>query len=1080
MAKTPSHNPDDRFYNPDKLIKAFAILSVLMMIVTVWMVFDDFGRSWKGYQREFLELKEKRYTKLLQEAKDEVDEDELKTLQDSLAEAEQTVASREGQLTTLREELVDLTTQSKIATNTYQARKGEWDVKRYHYESEFGELEAHAFSEASHEAPKRETDADEEEDGETVEEGELKASESDEVAEEIQAAELESPEGNSVADAEEVSTGSSEAVEEAEAEVPDGAHVEVKGDVKNPHGGLHQDDHGVSPEFLERKQKAYDALMADWAEVNQLENRASEALVAINKKKAEINEVLAVRDEAERALGKFRAQIDTLAGAKTSSEFTLQKLVQSSPVIDLASPVFKIQQIVLPEIRDDLFFSQVQKVDRCTTCHQGIDTPGFEDAPQPFTTHPRLDLILGSRSPHPINSIGCTICHDGRGQSTHFTRSAHTPQNEEQQKEWEKKYDWHSMHHVIEKMVPLQYTEGKCRVCHRETEYVPRAEKLNKSVQLVKAAGCYGCHRIEGWDHIRKPAPSLEKVKGKLTREWVMKWVKEPRSFNEMARMPASFFQSHMEGRPEYLKHQAAELNGVVDYVMANSESYQPDLKMSRSGDVERGKELFGQVGCLGCHQIDDFGRERGRFGMAPDLSTVGSKVSQDWLYQWLKNPSHYWEETTMPSFRLTDSEAADITSYLLSKKNEEFEQAEVVTTTLEDQKAVLRLYLKRDPRMAPATESKIDDYLSKLESHKISEELGKRAIGRYGCFGCHSIKGFEGVQGIGVELTEEGSKPIGKFDFGLLHHLPHTKVAWFNQKLTDTRSFDKGRVLEYLDMLRMPQYGFSQEERDQYILFLLGMTSEKPGAAKVLTAREKQVEQGKQVIHKYNCQGCHIVEGMYQPLPDDHPKFDEHEARQYDLEGRVLIHYEDDITLGPPVLYTEGKRVHTDWVSEFLKDPSNRLRKALKIRMPTFNYSQEEMNTLVSHWAAEGEVPFPFAGEKKPLSSREKLAAGKQLFEKLNCLLCHNLGEQLSQKELQEGSRGLAPNLRLSKERLRRDWIIALLKNPNKMIPGTRMPGFWPDGNTPAPEILGGDSEAQIEALADYVISLGMGQRAE
>ncbi len=34
---------------------------------------------------------------------------------------------------------------------------------------------------------------------------------------------------------------------------------------------------------------------------------------------------------------------------------------------------------------------------------------------QPFTSHPRLDLFVGSTSPHKRGEMGCTICHDGQG-----------------------------------------------------------------------------------------------------------------------------------------------------------------------------------------------------------------------------------------------------------------------------------------------------------------------------------------------------------------------------------------------------------------------------------------------------------------------------------------------------------------------------------------------------------------------------------------------------------------------------------------------------------------------------------------
>jgi hypothetical protein len=42
--------------------------------------------------------------------------------------------------------------------------------------------------------------------------------------------------------------------------------------------------------------------------------------------------------------------------------------------------------------------------------------------------------------------------------------------------------------------------------------------------------------------------------------------------------------------------------------------------------------------------------------------------------------------------------------------------------------------------------------------------------------------------------------------------------------------------------------------------------------------------------------------------------------------------------------------------------------------------------------------------------------------------------------------------------------------------MPGTKMPSFFPGG---PPDVLGGDDEAQIRALRDYVVSLGLPESA-
>ena len=96
-----------------------------------------------------------------------------------------------------------------------------------------------------------------------------------------------------------------------------------------------------------------------------------------------------------------------------------------------------MQQIILPNVVDDVNFIRVPKMDRCQTCHLAIDKKGYEKYPQPFTTHPNLRPYLGGSSPHPIDQVGCTVCHEGMGQSVSFRDAAHTPCDEKQKEEWE-------------------------------------------------------------------------------------------------------------------------------------------------------------------------------------------------------------------------------------------------------------------------------------------------------------------------------------------------------------------------------------------------------------------------------------------------------------------------------------------------------------------------------------------------------------------------------------------------------------------------------------------------------------------
>ena len=72
-----------------------------------------------------------------------------------------------------------------------------------------------------------------------------------------------------------------------------------------------------------------------------------------------------------------------------------------------------LQQVWLPDL---------DRVDRCTSCHLGIADPERKDAPQPFRAHPGRWLET-----HRPDRYGCTSCHGGQGEATTHRGAAHRP-----------------------------------------------------------------------------------------------------------------------------------------------------------------------------------------------------------------------------------------------------------------------------------------------------------------------------------------------------------------------------------------------------------------------------------------------------------------------------------------------------------------------------------------------------------------------------------------------------------------------------------------------------------------------------
>lgn len=762
----------------------------------------------------------------------------------------------------------------------------------------------------------------------------------------------------------------------------------------------------------------------------------------LHKAKIDGFEAEFTRLEAQRK--ELMGQVDRVElRLKAVSKPKLVEVLLNAPLLDFMQPTLRVQQVVLDKLENNINFMSVPRVDRCQTCHMGIDRPGFTGAKQPFAAHPRLNIFVSSNSPHPIENFGCTPCHKGRDRGTSFDGTAHTASSDEQGEDWNTRFGWHEMEHWDYPMLPKAHFEAACYVCHIKQVTKPEAPRLNEALTLIERSGCFGCHKINGFEQLRRVGPDLKRIRGKVAREWAFKWVKDPRAFNAHARMP-KFFDLSNTGTPDFLARNNVEAQAIVEYLFNNSEEvrYAPPPV---SGNAANGKQLTRDIGCLACHispeeEVPQDRTSRRRFG--PVLVNSGSKTTEGWLYHWLKNPKEYFPETYMPDLRLSDQEAADIAAYLMTKKSSAFESATVpvLDKRIRDDMAIE--YLTRSLTIKEAK-----DRLASMDETARNNYVGEKMIGRYGCYGCHSIKGFEKSQPIGTELSDEGNKSPERLDFAYTD-VERTLPAWLHQKFLDPRSYDAGLVKKPEEKLKMPNFNFSEEEAQLLITAILSFRDDRIDASRKrnLTPDEVAIEEGRRIIHIRNCQGCHVLDGT----------------------GGDIRATLQDVGFSPPPLDGEGRKVQSDWLYPFLKSPTT-VRPWLKVRMPTFQLSDKEATTIARAFAYADKQEFPYQTFDYQATAAN-LTVGRQLFEMLRCMQCHIVGPIPEGKEAAD----MAPDLRLSRKRLRPQWILDWLKDPQALQEGTRMPTFFSEGVSPVQNIFEGKADRQIEAIRNHVLALG------
>ncbi len=286
-----------------------------------------------------------------------------------------------------------------------------------------------------------------------------------------------------------------------------------------------------------------------------------------------------------------------------------------------------------------IFLRELRTVDRCVTCHVGIENPTMADAEQPLRAHPGRTLKL-----HPSEKFGCTICHQGQGRAT--TRG--------------------TAHGHLDTGEPVRHTEHpllrgdaiytSCGRCHYELDLyggqadlyaggtgsgadevtrpeidraslrldLPGVEVLAEGKRLMVESGCLGCHKYRGGGgdlgadltHIGdKEAHDFDftHVKGEHTvQQWLSEHFESPATISPGTVMPP------LDLTPE--QNRSLTLFVMSLHRKSAPASHTPRPRTMR-GDADRavtGEELF-KMFCAACHGPTGAGD-------GPAAATIGTR----------------------------------------------------------------------------------------------------------------------------------------------------------------------------------------------------------------------------------------------------------------------------------------------------------------------------------------------------------------------------------------------------------------------------------------------------------------------
>jgi mono/diheme cytochrome c family protein len=565
-------------------------------------------------------------------------------------------------------------------------------------------------------------------------------------------------------------------------------------------------------------------------------------------------------------------------------------------------------------------------------------------------------------------------------------------------------------------LLPAQYEQANCGGCHQAD--LPQTPRLNHGRQLVAKYNCIGCHKLQGIDYPAMLGPDLTNVGTKLTREWIYKWLSEPRTLSDS---DGNVTVDGVVAAPKMPKFQlnVPELRALSAYLsVQRAQSVEPyrispqaiALVKSKGDAADQGQIRFNQRFCVTCHGLSvSRGGETKLIGgdIGPELTKIGSKVRPEWLVAWLRDPQRYLEHTRMPQYEWSDADLYAVSQYLM--------------TRLTDSDL-----LKSVPELGAATEVEV--------------EMGRRLFVEKGCAECHVIRGVIPQKDFAPDLSAlamVAGRDILEIDEPMkqrvpLHFLkgdvprvdvrvaqvPRSMIAYVQAQITNPISINAHT--------RMPQFHMSQSDLDDLTTVLFSMVGDPIAGGpsnQLIVPRPRPVfhpsEPFGHLYQRYKCYVCHSINGYGGSLAPD--------------------------------LSFEGSRSRREWIVHFLKNPQT-IRPALTVRMPDFNLSDQEATTLADY-LSDGLRSQHVNSAVNELGYTPQMAArGKQLYEvKYECQSCHTLGSSGGY---------VGPSLDSAGDWLTPGWIEAWLRNPLILIPDTVEPRH-------------SFTEGEIKDLTAYLLTL-------
>ncbi|MEJ7595461.1 MAG: c-type cytochrome [Planctomycetaceae bacterium] len=532
---------------------------------------------------------------------------------------------------------------------------------------------------------------------------------------------------------------------------------------------------------------------------------------------------------------------------------------------------------------------------------------------------------------------------------------------------------------------------------------------------LITELSCTACHAAHDALLLAKRGPVLDGAGSRLKSDWVRSFLLSPPTSKPGTTMPEM-----LTGLPPEEREPAAD---AITAFLSSLQQPFAEIKASglnpvpmefwNRGNPENGGRLYHQIGCVACHEPD---AEYEVTAVKPSpLDDLLQQLDADELKE-MGLSSAARKVNSVPHSSLSVKYThQSLTYFLLNPEHTRPAGRMPNFSLLAVDAADIAAWLLRSAATAntpPSSTGKSDPALI---------EHGRKLFNDLHCAACHTIQGVDAAA---------AARPMATLD-------PKSKQTCVAVAADADAGVHRTKA--------QPKWAFDSAQ----------ISAVNAAMASVGNAATSDSTAGLSFrLLQQDCYACHernLLGGIGR-----------HRKPYFETAGHIDIGDEGRL---PPALTGVGNRLTTSWITSVLTGKGS-VRPFMTIRMPV--YPADVTRPLAAMFAiADAGTAKPPNPEKvfAPADPKTLVEAGRQLMDS-GCVQCHPFkGEALP------GTIGV--DLEGVTERVHPNWLHDFLKEPGSLKARTRMPTFFPNGQSQIPDLLNGDVELQISAMHAYLKDL-------